>query len=323
MARIIGGSGSTDYLRNKLRKVKLEGLNTFEDIKSFKVNFPQLVHEKKEEEKKILTNEIDTLKSSANSLNLKLKESIELRKSELQVKKEALITQISSNESVKSANRQLKKLETKFDKIVEKPFKKDKKQISKIKKSYQSIEKKFDKTIEKKVVPLHKANKKIEENFSFLQGAEGEEYVIRELSKLPDTYYVFNEYQFKLPKSVYSKSTQSYVRSCKIDHLVVGPTGIFIIETKNWSAQRLLNASFTPHQQVDNAGLVFYIFMSRKFRRRKFPNYKVVVMLGNVPKINYPYVTQLSLFELNRYILNRTGIIITEDINKLVKWLYH
>ena len=169
---------------------------------------------------------------------------------------------------------------------------------------------------------MYKADKKIGENISFLQGAKGEELVIKELSKLPDTYYVFNEYKFKLPKSVYSKSTNSYVRSCKIDHLVIGPTGIFIIETKNWSAERLRTAKFTPHRQVDNAGLVFYIFLSKKFRRRKFPNYKVVVMLGNVPKIKYPYVSQLSLNELNSHILDKRGYLTLEDINKIVKWLY-
>jgi len=330
LARVIGGSGSTDYLRNQLRKVKLDGLDTFKNIKFFKDNFPRILQEKENEEKAKLTSEIDTLKYDANSLSLKMQDSITFHKKELIIEKENIFAQVNDfveshkrlvNLRTTGARRKLKRLETKFDLVAEKPFKKDKKQIKKIEKSYHSLEKTYDKTIGKKLEPLHKADGMIKANISFLIGATGEEIVIKELSKLPDTYYIFNEYKMRLGKSVYSKNTHDYVRSCRIDHLVVGPTGIFIIETKNWSAERLRTTNFLPHRQVTNAGLVFYIFLSRKFRRRKFPNYKIVVMLGNVPKIKYPYVTQLSLHELNSYIIGRQEHLTLEDINKIVKWL--
>jgi hypothetical protein len=57
---------------------------------------------------------------------------------------------------------------------------------------------------------------------SFLKGAEGEETVARILSFLPAGYTVFNDLQLDPDGPAF-------------DHIVVGPTGLFVIETKNWS----------------------------------------------------------------------------------------
>ncbi len=59
---------------------------------------------------------------------------------------------------------------------------------------------------------------------SFLKGAEGEETVARILSFLPANHTVFNDLQFDPGGPAF-------------DHIVVAPTGIFVIETKNWSGE--------------------------------------------------------------------------------------
>lgn len=56
----------------------------------------------------------------------------------------------------------------------------------------------------------------------FFVGARGEERVSGILKELPDTYHVFND----LP-----------VGRIHIDHVVVGPGGVFAIETKFWRGQ--------------------------------------------------------------------------------------
>jgi hypothetical protein len=53
----------------------------------------------------------------------------------------------------------------------------------------------------------------------FFKGARGEEKVAGILAGLPDGYHVFND--------VSSAAGQ-------IDHVVVGPAGVFAVETKNW-----------------------------------------------------------------------------------------
>jgi hypothetical protein len=57
---------------------------------------------------------------------------------------------------------------------------------------------------------------------NFFKGARGEERVSGILRGLPDGYHVFNDY---------------CVGRQHIDHVVVGPAGVFSIETKNWSGK--------------------------------------------------------------------------------------
>jgi len=57
---------------------------------------------------------------------------------------------------------------------------------------------------------------------SFLKGAEGEEKVARVLSFLSAKHTVFNDLTLEEP-------------GADFDHVVIAPTGIFVIETKNWS----------------------------------------------------------------------------------------
>lgn len=56
----------------------------------------------------------------------------------------------------------------------------------------------------------------------FFKGAKGEERVAEVLARLPDAYHVFNDF-------VAGRE--------HIDHVVVGPTGVFAVETKFWRGQ--------------------------------------------------------------------------------------
>ena len=69
----------------------------------------------------------------------------------------------------------------------------------------------------------HFCSKRVE---SFFKGAAGEEIVARELARLPAGYHVF--------QSLDSGGGVLMRRGGDIDHVVVGPTGVFAIETKNW-----------------------------------------------------------------------------------------
>ena len=61
---------------------------------------------------------------------------------------------------------------------------------------------------------------------AFFKGAAGEEIVARELSRLPAGYHVFH--------SLDAGGGVLMWRGGDLDHVVVGPTGVFAIETKNW-----------------------------------------------------------------------------------------
>lgn len=69
----------------------------------------------------------------------------------------------------------------------------------------------------------------------FFKGARGEEKVSGILQNLPDAYHVFNDWA---------------VGNSHVDHVVVGPGGVFAIETKFWSGAVTIEEG---HVLVDGA----------------------------------------------------------------------
>jgi len=101
---------------------------------------------------------------------------------------------------------------------------------------------------------------------------------MRELDRLPDIYYIFNEVHLSLYRPVRYRDTDKYIRYCQIDFVVIEPTGIFIIEAKEWDERTLREAKTLPLKEADKAGLIFYIRIVNKFRK-KFPIYNVCFFL--------------------------------------------
>ena len=66
---------------------------------------------------------------------------------------------------------------------------------------------------------LARALKRIE---SYFKGARGEERVSGMLRSLPEGYHVFNDF---------------VALGTHVDHVVVGPAGVFSVETKNWRGE--------------------------------------------------------------------------------------
>ena len=62
---------------------------------------------------------------------------------------------------------------------------------------------------------------------AFLKGARGEEIVARELSMLSKDWHVFH--------GIPTNGVMGTLGGTDFDHILVGPAGIIIIETKNWT----------------------------------------------------------------------------------------
>ena len=65
-------------------------------------------------------------------------------------------------------------------------------------------------------------NKGLRRVESFFRGARGEERVANVLAGLPETYHVFHDF---------------VADGIHVDHVVVGPAGVFSVETKNWQGK--------------------------------------------------------------------------------------
>jgi len=279
---IIGHSGSEDYLKDRLLRKGLDGFNSFKDIQHFKSNFSKILKSSTAEERKKLNSIIVGLKNDEHNLRKRLEE----KKSELQQSLTKEKAELMENPLSSKGKRRIKKIDKTIEKKLDKPFKKDKKQIKKTEKKHILREKNLEKSVEKKVSQLHKAQDIIQKNQPFIRW----------------------------------KKYGEYVKSCKIDHVVVGPTGIFLIETKNWSPQTMLTSRFTPHKQIDRAGYIFFIQMMDHFER-KFPVYQIVATYRQLPQIPYDYVTQLTIRELVDHIHRRQGRLNRSDVLTIVSWL--
>ena len=76
-------------------------------------------------------------------------------------------------------------------------------------------------------------------------GAAGERRVIEALAALDDSYYVF--WNVRVAGHPGGQPTQ-------LDLVVVGPTGIFLVEVKNWSNEYASNPHQNPYRQTETAG---------------------------------------------------------------------
>lgn len=108
----------------------------------------------------------------------------------------------------------------------------------KSKKPYKSYQKKRSK---RKAKTKSKSNS----DNSWAKGLHGENTVFKYLNTLPKDYYVFHD--VTLPK-----------KKGNIDHVVIGPNGVFVIETKNYSGKFCIKY------------LKWYYFRNGEYRESKY-----------------------------------------------------
>jgi hypothetical protein len=142
--------------------------------------------------------------------------------------------------------------------------------------------------------------------------------ILDELHKLPHRFCVLKNRFLRLRWFVTYQNTSESFNSCQIDYLVIGPTGVFIIEAKNWDddyyTQKL------PHIEVDKAGLVVYIKLSNHFRRY-IPINNIVVTNRKVPIVKYGRVEQLFIWQLTPFIFSFKNCVSNSEIRKIKRLL--
>ena len=169
---------------------------------------------------------------------------------------------------------------------------------------------------------------------STLIGAVGEDRVYRELMRLPDTYFVLNDFFVAFDPPLYQQSTGSYIRQVQVDHLVISRAGVFLVETKNWSKDSFdRNRSWTPEDQIHRAGYALFILLNGKgffkwrfFDRRYWKPQKirvrnVVALTRHKPYTANSLVQWKRVEELNSYLLQRPEEWTQKEVQRMAKYL--
>ncbi len=72
----------------------------------------------------------------------------------------------------------------------------------------------------------------------FIKGTEGERLTVLELSRLSKRFRILNNIVLRFKPS--ARILESDVKQIQIDHVVVGPTGIFSVESKHWGYRTIM-----------------------------------------------------------------------------------
>ncbi len=183
-------------------------------------------------------------------------------------------------------------------------------------KRLQYIDSNFEEAVKESCgIALHDLDRKkiaIDEINTFIYGAIGEQKVVKELEQLSDEYILINDFTFSFTKAIYSRQDKQYIKSIQIDHLLISPSGIFLIETKNWSKESLKNLNlFSPVQQIKRTNFALFKILSgnsnfkldqHHWGERKIPIRNLIVLINHKPTEEFQYVKILRLDELLVYI---------------------
>jgi len=111
----------------------------------------------------------------------------------------------------------------------------------------------------------------LKSNETFLVGAWGEEAAINALANLPDEFHVINDVNLRFERALRWSVTREYIKTCQIDHIVVGPTGIFLLETKNWTAANMVVNSDALIHQVRRSNYALRHFIQQHYGYWELP----------------------------------------------------
>jgi len=143
----------------------------------------------------------------------------------------------------------------------------------------------------------------------------GEQKVAKVLETLSNEYFLINDFVVSFSPAIYNRQENDYIQSIQIDHILVGPSGIFIIETKNWSEQSLKNLSLrSPVEQIKRTSFALFYLLNNEISQyhirleqhhwgdKKIPIKNLIVFTNTKPNEEFQYVKVLTTNELLSYV---------------------
>lgn len=179
---------------------------------------------------------------------------------------------------------------------------------------------------------LDRKKKIIDQLNSSIYGAIGEQKVVKELKKLSDDYILINDFKAEFNPTIYNRQENDHIKSIQIDHILLSPSGIFLIETKNWSDQSLRDKSlFSPVRQIKRTNFALYRLLNNEFHltkhhwgKRTIPIRNLIVFINNKPSQEFQHVKILTLNNLISYINYFEPCFSTIEIQNISQFLlYH
>ncbi|WP_231424962.1 nuclease-related domain-containing protein [Pedobacter sp. Leaf250] len=174
----------------------------------------------------------------------------------------------------------------------------------------------------------------IDESSNYIYGALGEQKVVKTLEALSDEYYLINDFDITFFNAIYNKRDNEYIKSVQIDHILIGPSGIFIIETKNWSEKSIENLNLrSPVDQIRRASLILFKFLNNDIGNfhlnlgkhhwgdKKISIKNVIVLINTRPQGEFQYVKVVTLNELLSYVNYFKPVFSKDETQRIAEFL--
>ncbi len=332
MAQVIGQIDSLTTLLNIFKENKISFFKSLDDIVHFRNYYNNIVRSKYKQVMDSLIEEIKNYKLLLTELISDYNQKLSEREETLQKEKENLLLQIG-HYSVNSKNifkilyckyklydlkRRKDILENDFENEKRRPYNNLEKEINVQKDKISYLENNFDKIFQERFKVIEdkyiKAESLLKEHYPIFLGAIGEEKAVDVLKTLPESYYVINDFNLDIKPPIFNKNTGDYIQSIQADHIVIGPAGVFLIETKNWSNKSIKNKDFySPVEQLKRTSYALFIylndpcnydysFLRHDWGSRKVSVRNILLMINNKPAQEFQFVKVLSLNEIIGYI---------------------
>ncbi len=327
MAHIHKISGSTQYLLNGVKPIQGKKLNTLSELTHFHDNYQAILAAT---EDRIATEQDEIiLHLSANEVTLRQKLQQEREKCTVEVDKEIEDLRNEIERSRSFFGRTGLKIRHWF--AVFQRTQKIQASLTDITRELEKIQQLKRKQIDYKSFivwhecrDMHDSYRFLKENYPFLIGAHGEEAVISTLSHLSDDYHVVNDANLHFHRAIHWRAGDEYIKNCQIDHIVIGPTGIFLLETKNWKASDVAGKSNEIVTQVHRSNFALWYYLKDNFRQGEMPKIRnVLVSIHGVPfnKRSYGYIDVISPDHIIAYIMQQKTSLSADSVNKIVNLL--
>nr|WP_298659969.1 nuclease-related domain-containing protein [uncultured Flavobacterium sp.] len=329
MCKVYNQIGSLTNIKSHLRQNNVNDFNSINELLNFQKNYSKnhqqiisnhsilieeekttLIKEIEELEKVIKINKIDFTKELQLELNL-LKEQLK----NLLLPKSNIIKITINYFKKNKVKRKIQDIELNFDSKVANFIKPTTINLNIKKNRYEYISTYFSEAVNQsshsEINELERKIKIIGEINNSIYGAIGENKVLNALENLSDDYILINDFVYNFYPSIYNRQENDYIKSIQIDHILISPAGIFLIETKNWSENSLNNFNLrSPVEQVIRTNFAIYKLLTKKtnlldkhhWGNRKMPIRNIIVLINQKPNEEFQYVKILTLSELCNYI---------------------
>lgn len=324
MVIIHGVSGSTQYLLNGLKPVDGRSLETFEDIHYFYGNYAGILVETEAAVNDQLDEKITCLNNTEIQLDVRIREGIARRTEEIDAEIAELRTKIDSATNILTRwSCTVKRwiAVSLRSRRISRPFSGLKSELHRVQTEKAMLIRNKPFLVRRECSNITENHAFIADNMPFFIGAIGEETVINALSRLSDEYHLFNDVNLRFHPPIHWREKNDYIKSSQIDHIVVGPTGLFLVETKNWKFLDIETKSDKLVYQVRRSSLALWFYLRKNYARYDVPKTRnvVVSVQGCRPgqKLD-PYIDITIPNRLCEYITTRTNTLPVDAVDRLV-----